>query len=757
MKFKKLILILFYLTAIAISIKSFREPDLWWQIRTGEWIIQHHEVPKVDVFSYTMNGIEWINIKWGFEVAAAFVADHFGAESVFILQAIVNCLLMFFLLKLSKLFFRQKFSDDELKNNSAYLFSGVIAFLLVMIASEYRMIGRPEMISHLITIVFLYLLEKNRQIPSKQIYLLIPLQMLWANLHEAFGIGIVILIIYTISAWLEKFLSKEKKSNAVKMSLITLGAIVSVIINPYGIKLLTRPFNIMSQVYSNKYTTELLGFTSHEWWKKEAYLCIIISLVSIITIVNLKKSEKSKSSNLSKLISKLNTPYLISIFAFLYLGLTAYRNLIFLSLICFPVFHYSLFAGVRKWFEKSNAMSKFSAPVAVILLVLFYVSIVSNQYYKLTNSRDRFGLEVLSVNNPTGAADYILQNNLKSKKCFSDYLTSSYLMWKLQPDFKTYIDLRDLDVFPPEFFNHFLQAVNSPLDFIRLDSAEHFDYAVLFRPQFDQLHSYLYNDSVYALKYVDAVAAVYEKTDTFTRNDIFSPCKPVKAGTFATTINKVLNPFYSSYNYSSVENGFIAANYFLNVNRFELAKQRADALIANNKTSYKGHELEGQIYYRTSLEDTSTASKNHFLVLAEESYLQSLRENKNYAQSFLGLGVVHYTQQNYTAAISDFKKSLAIDDENYQAQLSIAQCYRELMSDVSSRKEEYRKELLEHFLKANSLNPGNPMVMANIGFVYFQVNDCDHAVEYLSKVSGVNGLSSTDSLAVQNCLRQCGY
>src|SRR5262245_59756863 len=89
------VLLLSYLLAFALSIKSFREPDLWWQIRTGEWILEHNAVPKTDVFSYSMQGTPWINIKWGFEAAAAFVARLLGPESVFILQAMVSCLLVF--------------------------------------------------------------------------------------------------------------------------------------------------------------------------------------------------------------------------------------------------------------------------------------------------------------------------------------------------------------------------------------------------------------------------------------------------------------------------------------------------------------------------------------------------------------------------------------------------------------------------------------------------------------------------------------
>lgn len=751
---KKLTFIFIYLIAVAVSIKSFREPDLWWQIRTGEWIMEHHEVPKVDVFSYTLNGTEWINIKWGFEVILAAVSDLLGPESVFILQAIVNCLLVFFLFRLSRLYIRFKSSAED-PNSKAFIVSGSIAFLILIVASEYRMIGRPEMISHLMTIVFLYILEQHRIHPSKKIYLLIPLQLLWANLHEAFGIGLVLLTIYVVSSWINHFLLKTKRAESIQLTGVALAVAASAVINPHGIKLLTRPFNIMSQVYSNKYTTELLGITSPEWWKKEAYIVLFISLISIVSMLAIHK-RNSNQKGVSSFLQMLINPYLLVIFAFLYLGIAAYRNLIFLGLVCFPVFHFNVFNALKKIFARSGSVEKYSGGFTLGLLVLMYIAVVSNVYYSATKSRDTFGLEVLSVNNPVGAADYIRSNQLEGKKGFSDYLTSSYLLWKLQPAFRTYIDLRDLDVFPAEFFDRFLRDVNSPYDFHQLDSKEQFDYAVVFRPQFDVLHSYLYNDSVYALKYVDAVAAVYQKTDDFSRADIFTDCKNVAAGPFATAVNKILNPLYKPYNYAAVENDYIAANYYLNVSRLDLAHQRAEKLVTG-KASYKGYEVLAQLDFRSSINEKNDSIKSALLASAEEHYRSSLRANNNYAPSLLGVGVVHFAQKNYASAIKDFSRCLSLDHQNYQAHLSLAQCYREMIAIATSRKEEYKKEMLEHFLEADALNPGNPMVIANIGFAYFQMNDCDHATAYLSRVAEEKSLAGDDRLAIENCLRQCGY
>jgi len=610
------------------------------------------------------------------------------------------------------------------------------------------------MISHLFTLIFLFLLQKNKIKPANQLYLLIPLQMLWANLHEAFGIGLVIMLIYTASSWFEYFFAGTERKNSIRLTIVTALSLASVAINPQGLALLARPFNIMSQVYTNKYTTELLDISSYEWWKKEAYLALIISLVSIVFLTMRKANTINSKSRIKDLMLRFSHPYFLTILAFLYLGITAYRNLIFLSLVCFPIFHLGFF----NLLHSKNAIAKNKSTwlnlLSAVLPIIFYVGIVSNKYYEWTKSRDRFGLEVLTVNNPVGAAKYIAQHKLEGKKCFSDYLTSSYLLWRNQPAFETYIDLRDLDVFPPEFFNDFLRDINSPLDFHRLDSINKFDYAVIFRPQFDALHAQLYNDSIYALKYVDAVAAVYEKTDSFSREDIFSDCLPEKTGTFANALNKILNPFYKSYDYENVETDYIAANYFMTVGRIDLAKSRADSMIAAN--GYKGKELMAQINYRLYSNEPNDSTRSVLLSNAETLYRESLRQNPNYAPSLLGKGLVHLAQRNFAAAVKVLGKCIEIEPENVQAHLSIADAYKELMVLSSRKKDEYRNLMIDHFREANNLNPGNPMVIANLGFVYFQMNDCDHAVEFLSQISNDMRLNEEDRLAAQKCIRQCG-
>ncbi|MEN8957164.1 MAG: hypothetical protein ABF258_04000, partial [Flavobacteriales bacterium] len=88
------------LVAIVSCIKYIYEPDIWWQIATGNWILENGQVPTQDVFSHTYAGEPWINVKWGAEILMALVDKTLGVELLPLLQ--IGCLLgiLFFIRKI---------------------------------------------------------------------------------------------------------------------------------------------------------------------------------------------------------------------------------------------------------------------------------------------------------------------------------------------------------------------------------------------------------------------------------------------------------------------------------------------------------------------------------------------------------------------------------------------------------------------------------------------------------------------------------
>ncbi|MCO5280130.1 MAG: tetratricopeptide repeat protein [Chitinophagales bacterium] len=734
MKHLRTISVLFaVLCAVALSLKGLREPDLWWQIKTGEWILENGKVPTQDVFSYTQKGEPWINIKWGFEVVAAFVSQHFGAENVFLIQVVMLLLLLFFLYKLSLELAAQ------FKAKAFLLESFLLLLPLLFISIDYRINGRPEMSSHLLSVVFLWLNLKYRNGSKNAIWWIIPLQCLWANVHEAFAIGIVINLVFLVAAFVEqKLILKQFEIKKYVLHFVAvLLSIAAIFFNPYGAKMLLQPFDIFNQVFENKYTTELLPFTSHLYWQKEAWLglallTVVLAFVSFLMV----KSKKQ--------FVEYSLAYWLLILAFIYLAQSAFRNIVFLDLILFPI----VVCGLSLVVGKFKNSARFLLPISAVALLFFYVLVITNVYYKTVESRDSFGLQVRPDYNPIGAAAFIQQQNLQGK-CFSDYLTSSYLLWKIK-GFETFIDLRDLDVFPASFFDTFTEAVLVPEKFQELDKKYNFNYAVLFRPQYGNLHIWLANGNGFRLKYVDAIAAVYVKSeDTSSLQDVFQPMSFASTSKLALGINHFVNPFYHVQEDFSVESNLAAASYYLNIAQPALALKYADKLSRSNE-AWKGLSVMGEIYYQKSF-DTGKDSSEIFIQTAQQYFTQSLKLKENYVPALMGAGTILFKQGFYANAKTIFEKASSNAPDNVNAWVSLAECYK-----ATLQLPEALENAIICFEKANSLNPNNPNILLNLGVLYYRKNNCVKSVELLKKVQHLPTLSSEEKEVIETCLKNCG-
>src|SRR5271154_2050376 len=46
--------------ALLAGLHTVSDLDLGWQLATGRYLVQHHQIPRVELFSYTARGNEWI-------------------------------------------------------------------------------------------------------------------------------------------------------------------------------------------------------------------------------------------------------------------------------------------------------------------------------------------------------------------------------------------------------------------------------------------------------------------------------------------------------------------------------------------------------------------------------------------------------------------------------------------------------------------------------------------------------------------------
>lgn len=496
------------LVAIVSCIKFIYEPDIWWQIATGNWIIENGAVPTVDVFSHTYAGEPWINVKWGAEVLMALVDKAFGVELLPILQ--ITCLLgiLFFIRKL----YNQFANTLNVGFNKTMTFGLIISSLLMLFIVNFRLNSRPEMFSHLFSMVALFLTINYKRTNSNLIFLLIPLQVVWTNMHEAYGMGIVLISIFFISFWIEFLFLKKQDGIGIsfkptKFSIAGIIAILAVAINPHGFKMITHPFNILGQLSENKFTQELISVETEGYWKYQSVLMVIIALVILYSIFATKGVKL-----ILKPIKFFDLGYCVVLAAFLYLSFTSFRNIPFFLFAATPVLG-SILASFELKSEKKTPLYL----ISIVASLLFYVSITTNFFYEKLLPIEHYGLKINAEKTPIGASNFIKDKNLEGKE-FVDYLSSSYLIYDV-PNFKSYLDLRDLDVFPSNFFENVFFIYQAPMAIQRdgktpwqfADEIDNFNYVMLLNsPIFQHLNLYLTHQSKdFVLVYGDMLNSIY--------------------------------------------------------------------------------------------------------------------------------------------------------------------------------------------------------------------------------------------------------
>jgi tetratricopeptide (TPR) repeat protein len=757
------------LTGFVIGIKQLREPDLWWQLRTGEWILQHGKVMAQDVFSYTFSGTPWVNVKWGFEVIIALLAKIGGPEFIMIFQSVINVLLLHFIWKIY-----QKMRGIHLNATQSYPDAAfILTAWLVLAGIEYRMNGRPEIISHLFTLVYLYFMINYRTQPGKFILWLIPLQALWANLHEAYGTGMVMVIAFAAAeiGW-PVLTGKQKIREAFTVNkyllLTLLGCLVAPAFHPYGIKMIWHPVEIFRQVGANKFTTELFDITTRDYWQKEAWIALLIAVVTLPGFFiqyqpEEVKNKKQKSPLWLRPFNQIGPGYLVLYLLFLYLATTAYRNIVFFIIVAAPLFALNLRWLGQKYLKK-NAQG-LAVPVALTIFgIVCYGLIVSNTWYKFAdNDRYRYGLKVDEYMNPVGVADFIQKNHLQGHE-FSDFLVSNYLLWKLQPGFKTFIDLRDLDVFPEGFFKNFGYLDYNPAAVMELDSDYHFNYAVLYRGSFGALHSFFTHDSRWAPVYADPVAAIYMRRNAandllvnrfWNNGDVFHAPIAESSSALSKGVSYVFNPVWKPEIQPAVPVTLIAADYYLSVGQNELAIQKAKYALDHHESPASAWQVLGDIQLQAMSKSTNPVQADSLLKAAVTDYNNAIGEDRHLAKGYYGLGRASLMQRDYASASAYFKKAVKEDASLENAWVGISEACNGLMQngDPGSKLMNERIHALE---KALALDPGNLRIEFYLGISYGQSGNCSRAAKLLKSAPSFPGARPEDVQVAKNILIQCG-
>lgn len=85
-----LVLLPTVLAVLAATLGPLTSGDLWWHLRTGEWILQHGHLPTTDPFSHTAGDTHWVLQEYGSQVVFALAFRLLGFGGLKLLGALLS-------------------------------------------------------------------------------------------------------------------------------------------------------------------------------------------------------------------------------------------------------------------------------------------------------------------------------------------------------------------------------------------------------------------------------------------------------------------------------------------------------------------------------------------------------------------------------------------------------------------------------------------------------------------------------------------
>ena len=199
--------------------------DCGWHIRTGETILNTHAVPYVDPYSFTKGGQPWFAWEWLSDVLFAVLFQWAGLKGVVLAAGVVIATFATVLL-------RRIFAQG------VNLFVALLVGLLAVGSASIHYLARPHIFTLLFLSIGLWMLEEDRRRTHWRTWLLVPLMILWTNMHGGFIAFILCVGALAVGSAVETWLGTGPGWAATRRyAALTVACTLATVVNPYGIQL----------------------------------------------------------------------------------------------------------------------------------------------------------------------------------------------------------------------------------------------------------------------------------------------------------------------------------------------------------------------------------------------------------------------------------------------------------------------------------------------------------------------------------------
>ena len=519
---RRLFVGILFAALFVMTTREIADPDFWWHLSAGQYMVVTRSIPHVDVFSGTVAGHAWVTHEWLSEIII-YALYSLGSFPALILafSAIITLSFAFVYARC---------------NGKPY--AAAFVLLLAALATAPTWGVRPQMISLLLTSVFLWVLERWRsgqaprseargqttpssgeeridKVPpesrgatssaqsNRMIWILVPLMILWVNLHSGFALGLAILGVYVFGTLVEHLARRTsiQASNpstsqlpnhpTTQLTLVFLACLLVVPLNPNGATMYTYPFDTL--------TSRAMQMYIQEWFSPDLHLLEFQPFAALLLATLAAIGLSGKRMSLTQTLLLVGSAYA---------ALRSGRNIPIFAVIAAPILaeHLWQIIASRGWAPAPAGAARMPRRLALLnwALLLVVVAAGSVRVAMVVANQDAAQRATF----PAAAVDF-LQAQKVTGTIYDSYGWGGYVIWRLYPTARVFIDGR-ADVYGDVFIeNEYMKAYRGGADW-RAPLDRYSVQTVLVEPD-APLAGQLAQDAAWRQVYADKQAVVFER------------------------------------------------------------------------------------------------------------------------------------------------------------------------------------------------------------------------------------------------------
>jgi len=419
-----------------IALAPRLDTDLWWHLQDGMYVATRHAVATRDYLSFTFSGRPWTDHEWLSDLLLYACYRAGGLWGTIVAFAVVICS-TFALVYV------------RMVRGGAHPLFCLFVLLAACVSSSATWGARPQMLTLLFLAVFALVLDLWIQSRDRKLVFLFPaLSVLWTNLHGGWVLGLALLVLTFIGELVNRASGHAEAPDARELRWLagTIGLTVfAAAINPAGLREVVYPLVWLAPT---AYSNMLTEWVSSDFHQPVVMVFEVLLLAFVATFFILRP--------------RLNWTHLLTFLAFTYLALGQSRNVAVWSVLMSPVLAVYLQKALpapsparQKSSRRLSPRSERSINVALLLVTSALYAVEALHF--ISPAALRMGER---GQYPAAATAYMAAHHLPSRT-FASYAWGGYVLWKLYPRYRDFIDGRANTLFDTALLNDYVAAADA--------------------------------------------------------------------------------------------------------------------------------------------------------------------------------------------------------------------------------------------------------------------------------------------------------